>query len=116
MDAIHQSIPSDGIEITEEQYADLLNSQASGKQIVYKSRKVQAVDYEPDPLTWNMIRNRRDQYLADSDWTQIPDNGLTSANVLEWKSYRQALRDITEQFSAPDLVVWPDIPEEIKEG
>lgn len=54
------------------------------------------------------IRKKRDALLQESDWTQMPDSPL-AGNVL-WLSYRQALRDITEQ---PDLenIVWPEKPE-----
>lgn len=116
MEGIHETMPEDVISITEEKYVELLNGQGSGKKIVYKSRKVQLEDYPVDPITWQRIRRKRDYLLTESDWTQVTDNGMDPALVAEWKSYRQSLRDITETFSAPDLVVWPVAPGATKEG
>jgi hypothetical protein len=47
---------------------------------------------------------RRDKLLSDSDWTQLPDSPGDSA---VWRTYRQALRDITSQTGFPQNVVWP---------
>ena len=51
------------------------------------------------------IRNHR---LSDSDWTQLADVNL--ANIEEWNTYRQALRDVTSQDGFPQNVVWPVKP------
>lgn len=61
------------------------------------------------------IRAERDRRLQSCDWTQLPDAALTDEQVTEWATYRQALRDITEQGGFPwggdiDAVPWPDIP------
>ena len=53
------------------------------------------------------IRVQRDRLLLECDWTQLADVNLT--NINEWKTYRQALRDITTQ-SDPKNVVWPTKP------
>ena len=55
---------------------------------------------------WSAIRSDRNQRLADSDWTQLPDAALTNVQTAAWASYRQALRDITEQTD-PFNIVWP---------
>lgn len=52
------------------------------------------------------IRKTRNMLLSNSDWTQLPDNGLNDAKRAEWVAYRQALRDIT----LLDNVVWPTQP------
>tara|TARA_E500000318_G_C3487001_1_gene182763 strand:- start:255 stop:626 length:372 start_codon:yes stop_codon:yes gene_type:complete len=36
------------------------------------------------------------QELKDTDWTQLPDVGLTSDNVLEWRTYRAGIREIKD--------------------
>lgn len=51
---------------------------------------------------------RRNQLLADSDWTQLPDVPLATKEA--WATYRQALRDITAQPGFPENVVWPEAP------
>lgn len=39
----------------------------------------------------------RNSILLSSDWTQLADVALTTAEKDRWKVYRQALRDMTEQ-------------------
>ena len=39
--------------------------------------------------------------LIDSDWTQNKD--VVLSNDAEWKTYRQALRDLTKHSSFPNL-------------
>ena len=59
------------------------------------------------------VRLVRDNLLGVSDWTQIPDSPLTTAKRAEWAIYRQALRDIPEDYSSAtslDDVVWPTKP------
>lgn len=59
------------------------------------------------------IRNRRSSLLTACDWTQITDSPLTTAEKAEWVTYRQALRDIPEDYSSAtslDDVVWPTKP------
>lgn len=58
---------------------------------------------------WENIRSRRDVELKDSDWTQLPDSPLPSDKKGEWQTYRQELRDITNQ-SDPESLIWPIKP------
>lgn len=60
------------------------------------------------PLTWDDVRGERDRLLAASDWTQIPDSPLEVAEKQEWAEYRQALRDVPQDFDDPDDVTWPE--------
>lgn len=39
----------------------------------------------------------RNTLLQQSDWTQLPDVDLTTAEKTHWKQYRQELRDMTDQ-------------------
>lgn len=55
------------------------------------------------------VRNRNEM-LANSDWTQLPDVPLTTEQKAEWGTYRQALRDITDQPGFPDNINWPMKP------
>jgi hypothetical protein len=59
--------------------------------------------------TWEEVRKTRNRLLSESDWTQLPDSPISSIQVQEWRTYRQALRDITQQ-SDPRSLVWPAIP------
>jgi hypothetical protein len=53
---------------------------------------------------------KRKQLLLDSDWTQLPNGPFTSEQQTAWATYRQALRDITEQAGYPLNVTWPQKP------
>jgi hypothetical protein len=62
------------------------------------------------PLTWDDIRRERDSLLAASDWTQVADAPLTASEKQAWADYRQALRDVPQDFDSPDDVIWPEAP------
>jgi hypothetical protein len=57
-------------------------------------------------------RAERDRLLAASDWTQLPD---VNVDKDAWTTYRQLLRDITEQPEFPNVVIWPAKPGETLE-
>lgn len=59
-------------------------------------------------------RQKRDAFLAKSDFYVMPDYPSTEEGLAEVKAYRQALRDITKQEGFPADVVWPDIPGVLK--
>lgn len=44
----------------------------------------------------NFLRQHRNKLLAESDWTVMADSPLSETKKTEWKTYRQALRDITK--------------------
>tara|TARA_R100000742_G_C4268036_1_gene86325 strand:+ start:1042 stop:1341 length:300 start_codon:yes stop_codon:yes gene_type:complete len=48
------------------------------------------------------LRKQRDSLLAKTDWTQNRD--VTLSNDADWKTYRQALRDITKQTPSDDAL------------
>ena len=60
-----------------------------------------------EPL--NEVRKERNLRLQESDWTQNRD--VTLSNDADWKTYRQALRDITKDYKSLDTVKWPEKPE-----
>jgi hypothetical protein len=55
-------------------------------------------------------RKARNELIQNTDWTQLPDNGLTQEKREEWTNYRQALRVLTEQSGFPRSIVWPTVP------
>ena len=57
----------------------------------------------------NEIRNKRNELLAETDWTQMQDSPLSEEKIEKYKKYRQALRDIPEQKEFPFNVVFPSI-------
>ena len=52
------------------------------------------------------VRRLRTQRLYDCDWTQLPDAPLSEAQREQWRTYRQALRDMMDDF-AWNLTAWP---------
>jgi hypothetical protein len=63
----------------------------------------------PDPTAAQIsVRAQRDQLLASSDWTQLPDVPLETKQA--WAAYRQELRDIPAQSGYPFNIVWPTPP------
>jgi len=62
------------------------------------------------------LRNKRNELLKDSDWTQLQDvqNSFDESTKNKWVVYRQALRDIVEQYSENEViniaeVNWPSL-------
>jgi hypothetical protein len=62
-------------------------------------------------VTINMddVRFTRNQLIAATDWTQALDSPLSQDKRAEWATYRQALRDITNNVDINN-VVWPEKP------
>ena len=58
---------------------------------------------------WKEVRGERGWRLRNCDWTQGVDSPLTSAQKTAWRTYRQALRDITNQDD-PEKINWPTPP------
>jgi len=59
-------------------------------------------------LAWDQIRNQRQPLLNSSDWTQTTD--YNGSNKAAWATYRQALRDIPQNQTDPNNIVWPTPP------
>lgn len=53
------------------------------------------------------VRALRNARLFDTDWTQLPDAPLSEAQKARWRSYRQELRDMMDDFEW-DLTRWPE--------
>ena len=56
-------------------------------------------------------RSKRNSMLQESDWTQLMDSPLTAEKKVIWATYRQQLRDITQQTDFPYTISWPMLPE-----
>lgn len=67
---------------------------------------------------WQELRIIRDSKLSESDWSQMPDSPLSEEKKIEWREYRQELRDLPENITDPkplflnlDDSAWPTKPE-----
>ena len=69
-----------------------------------------AADAEAADLDLNIIRGQRNGQLRGSDWTQLGDATLGDHTAEEWRTYRQALRDVPQTYSRVSEVVWPEDP------
>lgn len=60
---------------------------------------------------WKLVREKRNQLLQESDWTQMLDVVAYASFDFKdnWRNYRQALRDITTQPD-PFNITWPIKP------
>ena len=57
-----------------------------------------------------LITTTADTLLKETDWTQLPDSGLTDACVALFATYRANIRTIRK--TNPDSPTWPDAPTE----
>ena len=66
-----------------------------------------------------LLRKKRDQLLVESDVKVLPDSPMTDSKRNEWKTYRQALRDLpasstpkitNEEQLDESSVTWPTQP------
>lgn len=71
---------------------------------------LRALTQEELDETADDVRDQRNTKLDDSDWTQIADSPLSDADKTLWQTYRQELRDITDQTGFPTDVTWPTEP------
>ena len=103
------SIPTDAVEISDESYRSLFTQQAEGKQIVSDADGYPIAITRPIITpTWEQIKAQRDKLLQQCDWTVLPDSPVS--NQSDWLTYRQSLRDIPQDFTTPEEVVWPTVP------
>jgi hypothetical protein len=53
------------------------------------------------------MRAARNQLLAESDWTQLPD---AQCDKTAWATYRQALRDFPATWKPAETANFPETP------
>lgn len=64
-----------------------------------------------DEEWWMSLRSERNRMLANSDWTQMPDNELTDEQRQAWAEYRSALRHFPETWEPGPTAEFPDPPQ-----
>lgn len=55
----------------------------------------------------------RDELLANSNWTMLPDADLTPAELNQWKEYRAALRDANIHDIITGKTKFPEQPSKV---
>lgn len=63
---------------------------------------VETMALEAAIMTWDRVRDRRNEMLVATDWTQLPD--VPEATRQSWQAYRQALRNVTS-VKTPELAM-----------
>jgi len=58
-------------------------------------------------IAWEQAK----KFLAESDWSMLPDVPMTNAQKSAWIAYRKALREIRLQVGFPENINWPIKPE-----
>jgi len=82
----------------------------------YQTNEYKIIDGEAIQRTDNILeilRNKRNELLKESDWTQMSDSPLTDSKKTEWATYRQSLRDLPSNNSSAtsiDDVTFPSVP------
>ena len=65
-------------------------------------------EIDPFEQSWDFIRGRRDQLLKETDFCALSDSSLSEP----MRVYRQELRDVPQDFATPDIVIFPNKPDE----
>ncbi len=80
----------------------------SEEQTAFDARRASDAAWRTEDL-----RAERNRKLAETDWVVIKEReeGGSVSNFTDWKTYRQALRDITNSATSLDDVTWPEKPE-----
>ena len=93
-------------------------SYSDGEIIWYDETETQPTDSEINTKlaelqaeeSVNDLREVRNAKLAETDWVITMHKELGTNIPAAWKTYRQALRDITNTYTSLDDVVWPEKP------
>ena len=94
-----------------EGYYDAINYKiVDGVPVLRSENEKQSLISQRDVYTLESLRFERDDLLANSDWTQLPDSPLSDSKKVEWASYRQQLRDLPSNTSDPANPSWPEKP------
>ena len=59
-------------------------------------------------MTWSEIKLARDRLLAASDWRDLPS--YAGSDQAAWRTYRQKLRDLPQDYTEVADIVFPTEP------
>jgi hypothetical protein len=94
---------------------------ADGVLVEKAPRPTDSSFYVWSPNTWAfdadaflaVVRRDRNKRLSATDWTQVADAPLTEEQVSAYRTYRQALRDITDNLDGTERLLtdisWPTL-------
>ena len=92
-----------------------MNKLVNGQLVPLTSEEISVIEAEKaaapseTDIKWMQVRNERNRLLSETDWvtTRASETGIAVSD--DWKTYRQALRDVPTQ-SDPDKITWPTKP------
>ena len=106
-----ENLVSDGIPTNDQEYSDMIFRvdgaliSPTWHQVLTKMTELESEQPAKE------ARGERDRLLTESDWVTIRATDTGNPVPTEWQTYRQALRDITEQTGFPESIEWPEKPE-----
>ena len=59
-------------------------------------------------ITWKEVKRNRDDILAKTDWKDLPS--YPGADQEAWRTYRQELRDLPQNYAEVEDIVFPTEP------
>jgi len=59
-------------------------------------------------MTWKEVKRNRDDILAKTDWKDLPS--YPGADQEAWRTYRQELRDLPQNYAEVEDIVFPTEP------
>ena len=112
-----EKVPSTAIPMTDPRVKDFFKELPPNHQLTFDSNNLPIISEIP-PLTAEQqfevsiseLRSKRNNILAQTDYLALSDRTLSS----EMTTYRQKLRDITNDLTTVeqvDAVTWPEKPE-----
>lgn len=110
-------LTQEGINVIAEKSDISLGSFVFGELTLEESYKLSSIlsDFFSNQIkTWETVRAERNKLLFQCDWTQLLDASITTEERLLWQNYRQELKDIPQNFTDPDLVVFPIPPSDLQ--
>ena len=111
IEAINSYTPNAVVSLSETKIVEWHDPRPQPTQAEIEKKIAELQALEP----MRLLRLERNHRLAETDWTQSRD--VTLANDAEWKTYRQAMRDLPatadpkldEQGNLTN-VDWPEVP------
>jgi len=59
-------------------------------------------------MTWAEVKLSRNRFLAASDWRDLPS--YAGSDQAAWRTYRQKLRDLPQDYTDVEDIVFPTEP------
>lgn len=110
---INEEMPIDIINVTNDDYQTLIDGQQHGKTITANENGYPILVDPEEPDDYQLAaeaRAKRNTLIEETDYLLLPDYPVNEERMMKIKSYRQELRDITEQLGFPEDITWPTMP------